>query len=162
SPLLTVNITIPPDEEVDHPLRISLLEALHKRARFLQNLNIAPEPLNTAPIQTNNPMPYSTWEHAITNATDAIRAGKLKKVVMARAFELRFAERVNIEHALDFLDQHYPETHRFLFEPRPYHAFYGATPELLIETNWYQITTMGLAGSIRRGKTPEEDRLMEE
>jgi menaquinone-specific isochorismate synthase len=162
TPLLTVNITIPPDEEADHALRISLLEALHKRARFLRSLDTAPEPPNTAPIQTNTPTPYPAWEQAITRATDAIHAGELQKVVMARALELRFAERINIEHTLEFLDAHYPETYRFLFEPRPSHAFYGATPELLIKVDDDRYETMALAGSIRRGNTPDEDQQLGE
>jgi menaquinone-specific isochorismate synthase len=58
---------------------------------------------------------------------------------------------------LAFLIEHYPECYRFLFEPRPYHAFYGATPELIAKVNDKQVATMGLAGSIRRGDTPEED-----
>lgn len=160
-PYLTLNITIPADEDAV-AISDSLIEALGQRAKLLLNTATVPEAPNTTPLQTNNPMAYPAWEQVITSATDAIHMGELKKVVMARAFELRFAERVNIEHVLDFLDQNYPETHRFLFEPRPYHAFYGATPELLIETAGDQIRTMGLAGSIRRGKTPEEDQTLGE
>jgi len=160
-PTLTLNITIPPDEGADG-VYDSLVEALEQRAKLLLNISIEPEALNSALLQTNSPMPYPAWEQAITHATDAIRSGELQKVVMARAFELRFAERVNVEYALDFLDQHYPETHRFLFEPRPYHAFYGATPELLLRVAGNQIETMGLAGSIRRGKTPDEDQALGE
>jgi menaquinone-specific isochorismate synthase len=142
-------------------MRDMLREALAQRAELLLNATISREARNDAPLQTNSPMPYPAWERMITSATDAIHVGDLQKVVMARAFELRFAERVNLEVALDFLDQHYPETYRFLFEPRPYHAFYGATPELLIQTAGEQFNTMALAASIRRGKTPEEDRQLE-
>lgn len=160
-PHLILNITIPSDEGADG-MYDSLVEALEQRAKLLLNTPIEPEAPNSVPIQTNNPMPFPAWEQVITQATDTIHAGELQKVVMARAFELRFAERVNVEHALDFLDQHYPETQRFLFEPRPYHAFYGATPEVLIQVAGNQIETMGLAGSIRRGKTPEEDQTLVE
>jgi menaquinone-specific isochorismate synthase len=81
---------------------------------------------------------------------------------LARAFEIRFAQRVNVENALRFLSDHYANCYRFLFEPRPYHAFYGATPEQLIRVEGKQFMTMGLAGSIRRGQQPDEDDLLAE
>jgi menaquinone-specific isochorismate synthase len=64
---------------------------------------------------------------------------------------------VMLDSALAFLAQKYPETYRFLFEPRPYHAFYGATPELLATVDGLTIQTMALAGSIKRGTNQEED-----
>ncbi|HLV35628.1 MAG TPA: isochorismate synthase, partial [Spirillospora sp.] len=51
----------------------------------------------------------------------------------------------------------YADCYRFLFEPRPYHAFYGATPELLAQVEGRRLRTMALAGSIRRGLTPADD-----
>jgi menaquinone-specific isochorismate synthase len=55
------------------------------------------------------------------------------------------------------LGQNYPTTYRFLFEPRPSRAFLGATPELLARVRGTELSTVALAGSIRRGTTPEED-----
>jgi isochorismate synthase EntC len=41
----------------------------------------------------------------------------------------------------------------FVFEPRPFHTFLGATPELLAKVDGRTLTTMALAGSIRRSPT---------
>lgn len=164
TPWLILNVILPFDDD-PAPLLAELREALGQRVALLQTFTSefqteAQPTADTTPVQVNYPMPFPLWQSAIERATAAIRAGDLAKVVLARAFELRFKERVQVESALQFLAQHYAGCYRFLFEPRPYHAFYGATPELLVCTEGPAMTTMGLAGSIRRGHSAEEDHLL--
>jgi menaquinone-specific isochorismate synthase len=64
---------------------------------------------------------------------------------------------VDVDGALVYLNEHYNDCYRFLFEPRPFHAFYGATPELLAKVDGRTLTSMALAGSIRRSADPLED-----
>jgi menaquinone-specific isochorismate synthase len=103
------------------------------------------------------PMPYTTWESTIHDATERMKNGDLNKVVLSRVAEAQFARRVDVLAPLQYLAGAYPETYRFLFEARPYHAFYGATPEILVSVAGDQVETMALAGSIQRGATPAED-----
>jgi menaquinone-specific isochorismate synthase len=105
-------------------------------------------------------MSYETWREMIESATQAMRTSELNKVVLSRVCELRFEERVDVDGALSYLNATHPDCHRFLFEPRPYHAFYGATPEMLARVDGLTLTTMGLAGSIRRGQTAVEDDVL--
>jgi menaquinone-specific isochorismate synthase len=102
-------------------------------------------------------MPYETWQRKINGAIGQMQDSLLDKVVLSRVCEIRLPNRVQVNAALIYLHVHYPNCIRFLFEPRPYHAFYGATPELLARVNGRSLTTMGLAGSARRGKTPAAD-----
>jgi menaquinone-specific isochorismate synthase len=81
----------------------------------------------------------------------------LQKVVLSRVAEIRFTHKVNVDAALDYLSDQYADCYRFLFEPRPHHAFFGATPELLAQVQGRQLQTMALAGSIRRGHNAVED-----
>ncbi|MBZ0286725.1 MAG: isochorismate synthase, partial [Anaerolineae bacterium] len=153
---LTLNAHTAPDEDVTKTLA-ELREALAARAALLKT----GRPLSTdhpmSPVSVRYPMAFETWAQIITDATTRIKAGELKKVVLSRVCEIRFSEWVNVDSALDFLAEKYANSYRFLFEPRPHHAFYGATPELLVKVDDARIRTMGLAGSIRRGATPDED-----
>jgi menaquinone-specific isochorismate synthase len=152
---LTINVHIAPDDDADAIIP-QLREALAFRVESLL-MGQARQDDPAAPVEVNYPMPYDTWARIITSATDEIKTSALEKVVLARVAEIRFSDNVNVDAALDYLSEQYADCYRFLFEPRPHHAFYGATPELLARVEGHKLTTMGLAGSIRRGLTPEDD-----
>ena len=164
-PWLILNVTIGAGEDT-RLIQAELHQALLSQQQVMLDLaNTSDEGVSPElPIATdiNFPMPYEAWHAAIERATQVIKTGELMKVVLARAFEIRFAERVNVEAALRFLTENYANCYRFLFEPRPYHAFYGATPEQLIQVRGTQFTTMALAGSIRRGQSTSEDQALAE
>ncbi len=108
----------------------------------------------------NYPMSFESWAEIITDATERMKAGELQKVVLSRVCELRFADRIDVDDALDVLREKYAGTYLFLFEPSPYLAFYGATPELLVRVTGREVETMALAGSIKRGATFAEDEAL--
>jgi menaquinone-specific isochorismate synthase len=103
------------------------------------------------------PMPYVTWASMIEAAQEQFRTTELEKVVLARVCEVRQPEVIDLDGALARLQERYPDCYTFLFEPQPHHAFFGATPELLVATQDKTVKTMGLAGSIQRGATAAED-----
>jgi len=103
------------------------------------------------------PMGYDDWSRMITHATAKMRHGELDKVVLARMCQIRFSNPVNIVRALDYLRESYPDTFRFLFEPEPHNAFYGATPETLVKVRGRTVYADALAGTVKRGATPDED-----
>lgn len=157
---LTINAHIQPDENPQEILS-ELQTALAVRYEMLTSPSLFTKwERGSGGEVINYPMPYETWEQIITNATHEIKSGKLEKVVLSRVCEIQFAERVEVDSPLAYLNERYPECYRFLFEPRPYHAFFGATPELLAKVENQYITTMGLAGSIKRGATPTEDDIL--
>lgn len=156
---LTINATLQPGENPNDILP-QLRQALTARYNLLLNTTLPHAPLHGNPVDVKYPMPYELWERIIMDATTRVKARELDKVVLSRVCEIRFAERVNVDSALDYLDEKYSDCYRFLFEPRPYHAFYGATPELLAKVDGHSIETMGLAGSIRRGMNPREDQTL--
>ncbi len=106
--------------------------------------------------------PRAVWETAVADAAGRIRAGEFRKVVLSRSRRLRTRVPVDPLLALDRLRARYPHCYRFLFEPLPGRAFFGATPELLAEVDGRAVRTMALAGSSRRGTTLEEDRRLGE
>ena len=68
---------------------------------------------------------------------------------------------LDVDAALNILNDEYADCYRFLFEPRPGHAFLGATPELLVRVKGHTLVTMALAGSQRRGRDAAEDAELE-
>lgn len=156
---LTINTLLPPDEDPDNSLP-QLHEALDARYALLCKAAIEPAripiPAN-GDIQINYPMPFTIWESKINEAVQQMHTSDLNKVVLARICEIRLPDRVDVDGALAYLDEQYTGCYRFLFEPTPMHAFFGATPELLVQVDGRTVTTMGLASSIRRGRTATED-----
>ncbi|MEZ4728864.1 MAG: isochorismate synthase [Caldilineaceae bacterium] len=161
---LTINTLLAADEapeENEAQLREALLHGYQALLDFAQQRDdgkLIPEQTNGKPQYTvTYPMPYTTWAQMIERAKDQFQSGPLQKVVLARVCEVQLPHLVDLDGALAYLQRRYAECYTFLFEPQPHHAFFGATPELLIETQGEQFTTMGLAGSIQRGATPAED-----
>ena len=154
---LTLNVHLPLDEDCN-ALIPQLQDALQAKCDALLMGEPAIDDL-PEPVAVNYPMSREVWDRMITTATDRITSTELQKVVLSRVAEIRFAQNVNVDSALDTLSEQYADCYRFLFEPRPHHAFYGATPELLAQVKGRQLQTMALAGSIRRGQTPSEDEM---
>lgn len=154
---LTINAHIPLDDSPDEYL-VELREALVERVDLLRETAQARfESIEQTPTEVNYPMLFSTWSENITAATQRMKNGELNKVVLSRVAEVRYTSPVDIDGALGYLADHYAECYRFLFEPRPGRAFYGATPELLAGVHGQIVSSMALAGSIKRGKTREDD-----
>ena len=155
---LTINAVIGSEEDPEAILP-ALLAALQERYALLQQVELEPESAVT--IQDiNYPMSFAAWRQTIREATAAIKAGPLNKVVLSRVCEIRFNDHAPIDAARRYLNQTYPDCYRFWFEPRPFHAFYGATPERLAQVDGRQLKTMGLAGTTRRGQTPDQDETL--
>jgi menaquinone-specific isochorismate synthase len=108
-------------------------------------------------LKVDYPMDAATWEQLITLTTNRIRAGELDKVVLARVCRARASRLIEPVEVLTWLEQNYAECYRFLIEPIPGHAFFGATPELLADVKGTSLRTAALAGSLKRGQTPVED-----
>jgi menaquinone-specific isochorismate synthase len=103
---------------------------------------------------------HAEWVEMISKTTRRIRLGELKKIVLARCahVELPSVFPLAVLHAR--LAARYSECYRFLIEPEPGRAFFGATPELLAEVNGRELHTIALAGSLQRGNTWQEDQLL--
>jgi menaquinone-specific isochorismate synthase len=151
---LTVNVQ---QAEGDELTVDTLRDVLVERLAALQVDRSTRDSAALTPKTVRYPMSIAAWTEIVEAATDAIHADNLAKVVLARACEIGFREHVDTRPALDYLDQHYVGCFRFLFEPQQHRAWFGATPELLARVEGQDLTTMALAGSIKRGATPEAD-----
>jgi len=160
---LTINALAPADEDPAETAP-QLREALGLCYRELCGWAERGDTPAAAPVQPeaaiSYPMSYPIWAEMITRAQAQFRTTPLDKVVLARVCEVRRPQAVDLTGALAYLQQTYPDCYTFLFEPQPQHAFFGATPELLAATSGTRMQTMGLAGSIQRGKSTAEDEAL--
>ncbi|HSM55570.1 MAG TPA: isochorismate synthase [Candidatus Sulfomarinibacteraceae bacterium] len=162
---LTINALLGPDEDPADALP-ELQEALDARYEVLRGAaEVHSEPgarqlSHGEPLSVRYPLSYEAWAAQIAEAKRRFESTPLKKVVLSRVCELRFGQQVGVDGALRFLNEHYADSYRFLFEPRPYHAFFGATPELLVKVQGATLTSMALAGSIGRSADGREDEAL--
>ncbi|MBB4826085.1 menaquinone-specific isochorismate synthase [Sporosarcina luteola] len=96
---------------------------------------------------------------AVAQVTKQIREGKAEKVVIARMIELGLREEVSATAVLHSITNEQQESYHFGLENQGT-LFFGATPERLIEIKNGQAYSACVAGSIRRGNTAVEDRLL--
>ncbi|MBC8170030.1 MAG: chorismate-binding protein, partial [Anaerolineae bacterium] len=149
---LTINGCVSASHEVEQ-LRAELTDL----AQRIQTLPTVTSQHRSATSQLSYPLEQAAWNKQITDATTRMKAGELEKVVLSRTCDVTFDTPVNPLNALARLQERYPDTYRFLLEPLPGQAFFGATPELLVSIKGRNLFTGALAGSIKRGTTENED-----
>ncbi len=116
-----------------------------------------PEPLS----RTARP-DADAWNDAVGAALEAIGAGTLEKVVLARAARVRFARPLDAFGLLEALAPHAPATFRFAFAAGA-SVFIGASPERLYRRSGRLLASEAVAGTRPRGRFQRDDsRLAEE
>jgi isochorismate synthase len=99
------------------------------------------------------------WRDRVAEAIAAIRDGSVQKLVLARSVELATGAPIEPFEVVSMLRSRYPAS-RVLGWSTGARSFVGASPELLVSRRGRRFTTVPLAGSVRRGATPDEDRLL--
>jgi menaquinone-specific isochorismate synthase len=92
------------------------------------------------------------WERVVAAAVGRIRAGGLRKVVLARDLYASAAAPIDERLLLARLAARYPECYTFACA-----GLAGATPELLIKRQGPEVSSLVLAGTFPRGQDPAED-----
>jgi menaquinone-specific isochorismate synthase len=96
------------------------------------------------------------WRDAVAEAVIALRAGDLDKVVLARAIEVTAESGLDARAIAARLAVRFPACFTFLCD-----GLVGASPELLIRRLGRHAESLVLAGTVRRGASPEEDAALE-
>ncbi|WP_380678426.1 isochorismate synthase [Salinigranum sp. GCM10025319] len=149
---LTVN-AVGPDATVDAVE--ARLDAERDRLADLSENPMRPRPGIRSRTRTTA---IEDWRQGVEAAVARIRAGDLRKVVLAQALDVDLAASLSIPDTLVRLGEKYPDCHRFLVEPAAGEAgFFGATPERLVSVRGRTVETGALAGTTGRGETPAED-----
>ncbi|MEW9051974.1 MAG: isochorismate synthase [Neobacillus sp.] len=129
-----------------------------ERTQLLSTLDSRNEIKPTRLIEQKEIFP-NEWKQTVENVVSDLKAGPLKKVVLARELRLYFEKAIMVESVLDNLSCQQQDSFIFVFESNG-DSFVGATPERLVKKHGDQVFSTCLAGSISRGKTEEEDRIL--
>ncbi|HJS28724.1 MAG TPA: isochorismate synthase [Anaerolineales bacterium] len=156
---LTVNHQLREGDDLDEILWLFTDQVEELKAELRQEGPGDPDLQTRAEqIQVEEVGSRSDWEAGISIAIRSIERGELRKLVIARSILVNSTQSIDPARALMQLGKDYQDCYRFLFEPVPGKAFFGATPELLIGVGETSAATVALAGSARRGKSAREDR----
>ncbi len=149
---LTLAALAAPDDTADE-----LLDRLRQR---LAGLRDAPLPLlDPAPsgrYRVVSAMPPEHYEAAVARAVEQIRAGALEKIVLAREVDVHAPRAHDPAAVFGVLRDAFPACSVFCVG-REDAAFVAASPELLVRREGHRVSTLALAGSMRRSADPAVD-----
>lgn len=99
---------------------------------------------------------HTGFRDLVAAARDAVKGGAFEKLVVARSVRVESSAPIEPAALLDALRRTHPSCTTFAVA-RGASCFLGASPERLLALDGRRISTMALAGSAPRGRTPEED-----
>ncbi|MET0263757.1 MAG: isochorismate synthase [Rariglobus sp.] len=97
------------------------------------------------------------YRAAVAGGLATIAEGSLKKIVLARAQDMRAAAPLHPLRLLNGLRERFPDCYSFSVANGQGHSFIGASPERLVRVSKGVLETEALAGSARRGAGAGED-----
>ena len=100
-------------------------------------------------------LPGPQWEQAVADAVAAIKAGSLRKVVLAQDQFATAPDPIDVRALLRRLAVRYPDCFTFACD-----GMVGATPELLIRQTGREVSALVLAGTTPRGGDTVEDEAL--
>lgn len=102
------------------------------------------------------------WADAIDGALDAISAGRLEKVVLARTRTYGCDRQIDPVDLLRRMSREEPDAFHLLFESGVHRAFVAASPERLFLRSGRTVRSEAVAGTCARGPdAPSDERLAE-
>ncbi len=152
---LTTNIVCTPHDEEGLFYKVT-----EDRKQLLNSLALPYSPKSTILLDSEEISPEK-WKDSVEQIVRELSDGPLKKVVLARELRLLFNDAVEADKVLDNLNEQQHESFIFAFESNG-DCFIGASPERLVKKVANEVFSTCLAGSISRGETLEEDRLLGE
>lgn len=112
--------------------------------------------LPTIRDQRYKPEP-SQWRRDVEAAVERLQRPPLEKVVIAGTSVIELETAPSLGSLVEALIERHPECWVYAFAPTPSTVFIGASPERLATVSGDRLETVALAGSIKRGTSPETD-----
>lgn len=148
---LTLASLVRPQDDVS-----AIMARLVTRASSLRN-SALPTPAVGRQYRIFQMNTSEDYEEAVSIAVERIDMGTLEKVVLAREVCVEASDVYDSAAIIGDLREHYPSCNIYGVG-RGDNAFLGASPELLIRREGAKVSTVSLAGSIRRSNDPTVDK----
>lgn len=114
------------------------------------------DPAPTGRYRVASAMPPQHYEAAVARAVEQIRRGELQKVVLAREVHVHAPVEYSPAAVFGVLREAFPACTVFCVG-RGEASFIAASPELLVRREGHRVSTLALAGSMRRSADPAVD-----
>ena len=101
------------------------------------------------------------WGHAVSRTLEAVSAGRVDKLVLARRSTFRFDREIDPLACLQTLHPWAARCYRFCFVPAAGRGFVGVSPERLYRREGARIRCEAMAGTRMRGRRASLDRRLE-
>jgi anthranilate synthase component 1 len=132
-----------------------VISSLQKKPRGIEPRDLS-QALGARKFRSN--LTQAGFEHAIQKAKEYIRAGDIIQVVLAQRLETETpTDPFEIYRALRFIN---PSPYMFYLELEDLRVI-GSSPETMVRLTGNTIELRPIAGTRRRGATPEEERELE-
>jgi isochorismate synthase len=156
---LTTNVLLYPQMDLETVAQQTLRERAELLHRMSHDPAVAPAAGTASALE--DMLPAEAWQGIVGRAAQDVREGRFAKLVLARQARVSApGGSFDAARTLARLRAGNPGSFLFAFS-HPSEAgdrtFLGATPERLLRLRERTVETSSLAGSIRRGATPEED-----
>ncbi len=107
-------------------------------------------------IRVRADRPHRRYTSQVELALDAIEAGKVEKLVLARSLQVHSDRNFDRKHFFDALRSTYPSCALAIVRQGD-DTFVSATPERLVRLTGDHVETVAVAGSAPRGRNPKEE-----
>jgi salicylate biosynthesis isochorismate synthase/menaquinone-specific isochorismate synthase len=149
---LMVSALAAPDDTAEDLLARMRTRLAELREQPLPLLDPAP----TGRYRVASAMPPEHYEAAVGRAVEQIRRGELEKVVLAREVHVHAPVEHDPAAIFGVLREGFPACTVFCVG-RGEASFIAASPELLVRREGHRVSTLALAGSMRRSADPAVD-----
>ncbi|GAB4181660.1 MAG: isochorismate synthase [Calditrichia bacterium] len=140
----------------------SLSDLNHLVSLLQQDIEIQEECDGTCLVNRSDVPGKREWTHLIHQALDEFSPNDMVKVVLARESRFNFSHSVPVIRLIEELHHHNSKsTYHFAFSPDGNEIFVGLTPERLYVRDKDVLQSEAIAGTRRRGETPEGDAELE-
>jgi anthranilate synthase component 1 len=154
-----ISLVDPADPDSHQHVKETLAERARSLMRTVPTIN---ETATNQPIEESDfvsEFGEAAFKQAVERIREYTRAGDVMQVVLAQRMSLPFgSEPINLYRALRSLN---PSPYMYFMDLDEFQIV-SSSPEILARVEDGVITNRPLAGTRRRGHTPEEDRAMEE